>query len=397
MPNAIDQNGLTIQTIDEIISEILNGTTDFPGMFSIYGNEINVDPNSPDGQMVNIVAQAKRDVLELIAQEYNSFDPDKAIGVSLNARVAINGIRRNPGTQTQQTVLVTTDRALTLPGLDTSATPFTVADTSGNQFQLSTTATFSGAGALSLPFQAVLLGPINPLPNTVTTVVTITLGVTAVNNATGPSSVGLTEETDYALRVRRQKSVALPSKGFLDGLLAALVDTDGVTEAKVYENNTGSTDGNGIPGHSIWAIVEGGEIADIANAIYVKRNAGCGMKGSVTYPYVQSDGSVITISFDRPASEALWISFNVVALGTGSVDPVFIRNQLLLLLSYGIGQQADTTSIVQLIRSISPAASVSAEGVSDDGATYVSLLNTATIDKKWSLLAAHIIINGTPG
>jgi uncharacterized phage protein gp47/JayE len=394
MPNAIDSSGLTIQTTPEIIAEILDGAPGYPGMRQIYGADINVDANSPDGQMVNIVAQAKTDVLELSQQIYNSFDPDKAVGTSLDARCAINGVLRNPGTQTIQNVLVTTDRAVTLPGLDTSVTPFTVADTSGNQYQLVSTFAFTGAASTSLVFKAVLIGAVSSLPNTIISIVTVTLGVIAVNNPTTYTTLGLVEETDYALRIRRQKSVALPSQGYLEGLIGALLDTTGVTEAMVYENDTNSTDANGIPGHSIWCIVRGGVNPGIANAIYVKRNAGCGMKGSVVVPVLQVDGSFFPVKFDRPTLQNLYISFNIVAV-TGSVDASFIRNQILSLLTYTIAQPAVASEITALVEGIAPNGSISAMGVSSDGSSYVSLLATSAINNLWALASARIIINGS--
>jgi uncharacterized phage protein gp47/JayE len=394
MPNAIDSSGLTIQTTPEIIAEILDGAPGYPGMRQIYGADINVDANSPDGQMVNIIAQAKTDVLELSQQIYNSFDPDKAVGTSLDARCAINGVIRNAGTKTIQNVVVTTDRALTLPGLDTSLTPFTVADTSGNQYQLVSTYAFVGAASTALVFQAALIGAVSSLPNTIISIVTVTLGVTAVNNPATYTTLGLNEETDYALRIRRQKSVALPSQGYLEGLIGALLDTTDVTEAVVYENDTNTTDANGIPGHSIWCVVEGGTNSAVANAIYVKRNAGCGMKGSVTVPVLQADGSFFSIKFDRPTSENLYISFDIVAV-TGSVDASFIRNQILSLLTYSIAQPAVASEITALVESIAPNGSISDMGVSNDGSTYVSLLDTSAIDNQWALASARIIINGS--
>jgi uncharacterized phage protein gp47/JayE len=394
MPNAIDSSGLTIQTTPEIIAEILDGAPGYPGMRQIYGADINVEANSPDGQMVNIIAQAKTDVLELSQQIYNSFDPDKAVGTSLDARCAINGVIRNAGTKTIQNVVVTTDRALTLPGLDTSVTPFTVADTSGNQYQLVSTYAFVGAASTALVFQAALIGAVSSLPNTIISIVTVTLGVTAVNNPATYTTLGLNEETDYALRIRRQKSVALPSQGYLEGLIGALLDTTDVTEAVVYENDTNTTDANGIPGHSIWCVVEGGTNSAVANAIYVKRNAGCGMKGSVTVPVLQADGSFFSIKFDRPTSEDLYISFDIVAV-TGSVDASFIRNQILSLLTYSIAQPAVASEITALVESIAPNGSISDMGVSNDGSTYVSLLDTSAIDNQWALASARIIINGS--
>jgi uncharacterized phage protein gp47/JayE len=394
MPNAIDSSGLTIQTTPEIIAEILDGAPGYPGMRQIYGANINLDANSPDGQMVNIIAQAKTDVLELSQQIYNSFDPDKAVGTSLDARCAINGVIRNAGTKTIQNVTVTTDRALSLPGLDTSVTPFTVADTSGNQYQLVSTYAFVGAASTSLVFQAALIGAVSSLPNTIISIVTVTLGVTAVNNPATYTTLGLNEETDYALRIRRQKSVALPSQGYLEGLLGALLNTTDVTEAKVYENDTNTTDANGIPGHSIWCIVKGGTNAAVANAIYVKRNAGCGMKGTITVPVLQADGSFFSIKFDRPTSENLYISFNIVAV-TGSVDANFIRSQILAQLSYTIAQPAVASEITALVESVAPNGSVSAMGVSKTGSSYTSLLATSAINNLWALASARIIINGS--
>ena len=83
MPNSISSTGLTVKTRAEIIAEILNGTANYPGLYSIYGPNINVDPNSPDGQLINLVAQVAVDTEEFLQQIYNSFDPDQAIGINL--------------------------------------------------------------------------------------------------------------------------------------------------------------------------------------------------------------------------------------------------------------------------------------------------------------------------
>lgn len=397
MPNAIDSTGIQTQTTPEIIAEILDGTPEYPGMRQIYGADINVAPNSPDGQMVNIIAQAKTDVLDFITQVYNSFDPDLAIGRALDQRCAINGVVRKAGTYTLTNVTVTTDRALTLTGLnDDPANPFTVQDAAGNQFQLVDTEVIGGAGAYVLAFRAAELGAVETVPNTITTIVSITLGVVSVNNPSAATSVGVNEETDTALRVRRQNSVALPSVGYFAGLVGALQNLDGVLQASVFENFTNATDGDGIPAHSIWCIVLGGEASDIANVIYLKRNAGCGMKGDVVVPLIQLDGTTFNVQFDRPTPEDLYISFDVAAI-TGTIDEDFIRDEILRLLSYGINQPADTTTIACLVRQIASNASTSNEGVSNDGVTYVTLLQTSSKDRIFTLAADRIIINGVPG
>ena len=397
MPNTIDQTGITIQTLPQIIDEILNGTADYPGMFQIYGANINVAPNSPDGQMIAIVAQAKLDMLEFIAQVFASFDPDQAVGVVLDQRCSINGVARQAGTYTVTPVTVTVDRAVTLAGLDTAPTaPFTISDAAGNQYQLVATHAFTVAGSVVLAFQAAVLGAVTPTLNNITNIVTITLGVTGVNNPTAATTIGTNEESDYALRIRRAKSVALPSRGFFEGLWGALLDTTGVTSVNLLENYGGAADGNGVPAHSIWAIVAGGTGADVAQAIYIKRNAGCGMKGGTSVNVTQVDASVCIIKFDRPTPEPLWISFDVAAI-TGVVDTNAIRRYLLQQLSYQIGQSADASTITSLVKAFAPNAAVSLMGVSSDNVTYAELLAPTAVNYQFSVSSPHIIINASPG
>jgi uncharacterized phage protein gp47/JayE len=398
MPNTINENGITIQTAAEIRDNILNGTPDYLGLRQIYGDTINVNPNSPDGQMVNIVAQAKLDILEFALQIYASFDPDEAVGTQLDARCAINGVIRNPGSYTLQQVEVTVTQSVTINGLDAFPVTgaFVVQDSTGNRYSPLTTQNIVAAGTYTIVFRALVLGAIESSPNTITTIATIQAGITAVNNPSGPSSIGLIEETDSALRIRRQNSVSLPSQGYLQGMIGALLNTEDVLQAIVIENNTGVTDLNGIPGHSIWCIVLGGSNEDVASVIYRKRNAGCGMFGSVTVPVLQVDGTLFDVSFSRPTDEQLYISFDIEAL-TGAIDVNYIRAQLLARLQYGINQTANTTAIVVLVNQLAPNASVTNEGLSLDDITYEAVVSPSTVDKKFILSASSIIINGTPG
>jgi hypothetical protein len=391
--NSLTPEGITIQDLASILDELKNGTTDFPGLYTIYGTDINLDPNTPDGQLLNLIAQAKIDMLELIVQVYDSFDPDQAVGTALDLRCAINGVKRAGGTFTQQPIEVTVDRAVTLTGLDTSPTsPFVIQDTAGNQYSLITTAAIVAAGTHTLLFQAAESGPVTSAINTITDVVTVTLGVISVNNPDPATSTGISQESDSALRIRRARSVSIPSKGYLDGLIGSLLSLDGVTQVEVFENITNATDLRGIPGHSIWVIVAGGTSADIANVIYIKRSLGCGMKGSTSVPITQADGIVLDILFDRALPENLYIKFNVAAM-SGIIDLDYLRQQLLARLSYNINEMADASQVVQIAKDIYPNASISEEGVSVDAVNYYSLVATPTVQHQF--IIAQIEINGT--
>ncbi len=397
MPNTLGTGGLTIKTRAELLDEMLNGTDGYPGLYQIYGADINVDPNTPDGNLLNLIAQIAIDYLEFLQQVYTSFDPDQAIGTSLDLRCAINGVVRQAGTRTTQLVTVTATQAVTIDGLDTAPdAPFTITDATGNRFNLLATHAFGAAGSTNLTFQAEEIGAILVSDNTLTEIATPTLGISTVTNGTLDGTTGVNEETDLALRIRRTKSVSLPSQGYLEGLLGALLAVQDTTDARILENVTNATDGNGVPAHSIWCIVAGGLDAAVALAIYNKRNAGCGMKGAVAVDVDQADGSTFEVLFDRPIAEDLWISFDLVAK-TGSVDATYVRAQILLTLGYRIGQAAEASEITAMVKTFAENCYVEDMGVSNADASYIAYQETTGVNYKWALAAARIKINGAVG
>ena len=338
MPNILDANGLVTKTQAELVAELEAG---YKG---IYGADINVDPDTPDGQQINLFVQAYLDLLDLVTQIYSSMDPDNAVGVTLDQRVAINGIQRQGGTFTVTNITVITTGALNLYGQDqTDEDIYTIQDNAGTQWQLITTENVATAGTFVLIFAAAKPGATLTIPNTITTPVTIVLGVTSVNNPTTYTSLGLDEELDGPLKVRRSKSVSLASQGYLAGLLAQLQNTEGMNSAFVYENNTGITDSDGVPGHSIWVIVSGTATAeDIAEAIYRKRNAGCDMKGTEVFFYNQVDGSVFQINWDNVLQESLFIVFTASSIdGIELPDIASIRPGLSTSFIPGVNEKVD--------------------------------------------------------
>ena len=394
MPNnQIDSQGIHIQTYAEIISAIVNGTVDVKGLKQIYGTDINVDSNTPDGQWINILALSKQDILNLIVQDYNSKDPDQAVGVALDAVSQYCGIYRKGGSYTRVSIIVTTDRTLNVNGQDT-AVPFTVSDNAGNLFQLITSASLIN-GANALNFQAVNIGFIQVLANTITTPVTIQLGIVSVNNASTPYQIGVDQETDAQLRIRRQKSTSLPAQGFLQSLVAGLETIEGNIEAVVYENNTNSTDVNNIPAHSIWVIVDGGLDADIAAMIYRYRNAGVGMKGNSAVTVTQVDDSTINMYFDRVVSQDLYVQFTLTSISGGSIDFDAVVDGLAADYILGIYEPADISEVAAIIKGINPDLVISDAGVSTDGITYSNFVYPTDKFNKFSVHRGRITITNS--
>lgn len=399
MPNAINGSGLTVATGSEVIAL-------YTGSFqAIYGASVNLGPETPDGQWIMTLVQSVLDLEDLLVQINAMFDPDQAVGVILDQRVAINGIQRQAGTFTVVSISVVTSQSVNLYGLDQTAfAVYTVSDNAGNQYELQTTQLGLTTGTHSLLFQAASPGAITPLPNTITVPVTIVLGVTSVNNPAAATVVGLNEETDAALRIRRQKSVSLASQGYLAGLLAALENIPGVSFAAVYENTSGTTIGSGpltgLPGHSIWVIVAGsGSASAIGSAIYLKRNAGCGMYnsgdgGAQSYNVTQVDGTTFTVYWDDVVEVPLFTRFTVASLN-GSTPPNIpgIVGSLPLIFLPGVYGQVNANEVATLVQEIDPNTLVSSVGFATTvGSPYVNPLTPAAANDQFSVAGSDVIV-----
>lgn len=368
MPNLLNANGLQVKTLNEIIADLV------AGMQAIFGADINVSSNSPDGQLIGIFAQAAQDNLELLVDVYNGFAVEAAYGQVLDQRVALNGITRRAGTFTVTPVLITVDRALTLQGLDGTAPFFTVADDAGNQFQLQATHVFVGAGSATLNFQAVAIGQVETTPNTITNQVTQVLGVTNVNNPSPASTVGINEETDFDLKIRRDKSFYLQADGPAASVEAALLAIPDVVDAFVPENTTNAP-ANGVPAHGIWAIVNGGTDAEVGQAIYSKKMMGADMAGAASYIITRPNGTTFTAKFDRAVPQDLYVQFSLTAKHAGAAyNADVVKAALVAALVYKLNGKPNVGDVVIALNTIVPDFIVTSPGVSDDGSSYADVI-----------------------
>jgi hypothetical protein len=389
------QNGLQTKDLPTLISDL------DVGMQNIYGADIITTPNSPDGQRINIGAQAGIDVRELITEVNSGFDPDQASGVVLDQRGSINNIQRLGGTYTIQPIVITCSSVCPLVGLDANynnplGTEYTIQDNAGNKYILINSVTLS-AGSTTVNFRASNIGTVTPVINTITIPVTIVLGVTSVINSSGVLTTGVNQETDAAFKIRRLKSLGNASFAYLNGLLGYVLSLNGVVNAKLYENYTNATDVNGIPAHCIWLIVSGGSSADIANAMYIKKTPGTNMKGSQTYAITTINGSVFTAQWDVPSALPLYIKFNIqTTIAGSSFNQTNIKAYIASNLVYGIGQYADQANVNNIVL-----AAINANGgggiptevkISTDNINWYDYETVTTLNQQFTVSTSNITI-----
>ena len=168
-----------------------------------------------------------------------------------------------------------------------------------NLWSLPETVTIPVSGQITVTATADETGAIEASAGAVSRIATPTDGWISVSNP-NVAAVGKEAQTDAELRVLQTNSTAQPSQSVLQGIQGELMTLDGVTRLRMYENDTSDTDKNGIPSHSISAVVEGGDSNEIAEVIRRRKTAGTGTYRSTAITLTDSTMMPITIRFFRP-------------------------------------------------------------------------------------------------
>jgi uncharacterized phage protein gp47/JayE len=275
---------------------------------AIYGADVYLEPDSQDGQLLAIQAKADYDFAAQGASTYNSFSPASAQGVGLSRVVRINGISRRAATYS------TVD--LDIGGtVGTTIINGVAKDSLEQKWNLPPSVVIPMAGTISVTATADQIGAVSAQANTITSIFTPTLGWQTVNNPSA-ATVGVPVETDAELRARQAVSTANPSLTVLEGTVGGVENVTGVTKVRGYENDTGVTDGNGLPPHSISLVVLGGSSVDVAQEIQLHKTPGTETYGTTSEIVYDSHLMPLEIKFYRPTLVTITIDLTI------TIDPV---------------------------------------------------------------------------
>ncbi|WP_427112447.1 baseplate J/gp47 family protein [Megasphaera sueciensis] len=332
----IDETGIHIPTYDDILQDMI------AQMKQIYGDDIYLEEDSQDYQMLSIFAAKEHDTQNMLLIVYNNRSPKTAVGSGLDGIVKLNGIRRNAaGYSTCEVELTGTSGTVIPAGV--------VTDQAGYKWDLPTELTLTGT-TIQTTVTCETIGAIQAPIGTITTISTPQKGWTAVTNPSA-AITGQPVETNAQLRLRQSNSVAAPSQNMVDSIIAGIVGISGVTRYRVYNNDSGSVDSNGIPSHSIAAVVEGGTDDAIAAQLFSRKGPGCGTFGSSSKSYTQSDGTQNIVKFSRPTYIPIAININIKPNATytsavGDNIKSYITSYMEVL---GIGDDISVTGIIATV------------------------------------------------
>lgn len=270
---------------------------------AIYGDDVYLEPDSQDGQLCAVFALALYDAYALAGSVYNAYSPATAQGTGLSRMVKINGLSRKTSSHSSVDLrLVGQVGTLIRGGI--------AGDTAGNRWLLPDEVVIPQEGEITVTATAEESGDIRAAAGEISNIVTPTRGWQSVTNEAA-ALPGTAVETDAELRQRQAISTALPSLTVFEGTRGAVASVHGVTRSRGYENDTGEVDDNGIPGHSICMVVEGGDTTAIAEAIAAKKGPGAGTYGTTEVLVRDRYGVPSRIHFFRLAFIPVFITVTI--------------------------------------------------------------------------------------
>ena len=294
----VTQNGITAPAFDEVL-EYFQGKAR-----EIFGSDIVITPDSADGQLIAIFAQAVADVNAQAVAVYSAYNPSTAKGVALDTAVKTNGLTRHTATHSSVDLRIVGQAGTTIRN-------GVAMDTNGNRWMLPSEVVIPVAGEITVTATAESAGDIIATAGAVNRIATPTLGWQTVSNPLD-ATVGLAQETDDELRTRQSQSTALPSVSLWEGILGSVLSINGVRRISGICNNEDSPTPEGVPGHTIALIVDGGEVDEIAETIYLKGCEGTGTFGSVSHTLLDDYGFPHVVRFSRPTSVAIKAKVTIV-------------------------------------------------------------------------------------
>jgi uncharacterized phage protein gp47/JayE len=334
-----------------------------------FGQTIRTDARSVFGQVIGILTALFDSQWERLEEVYHAFDPREATGAALEAICALTRTTRkaatfstgvqyhtgNNGTAllvgdvvsspddalryelTQDVTLATATAWAPSTALAVGA----VRSNSGNCYYVVTAGTTAASGGPtgedyavleddgtvvwqflgeglaygSASMQALSTGPVGGDSAQITKIGTPRAGWLGTCNP-DDVAIGADQETDEALRVRRVAELAGNANATVDAIRAAFTKRSDVTECIVFENVENVDSADGLPPHSVEAVISGA-ISDTDAAAVLLDSVAAGIKthGNTTVVTADGYGFNHTVKLTRP------VALNVYCKVTVTADP----------------------------------------------------------------------------
>lgn len=337
---------------------------------STFGKSIDLGDKSAFGQLVGILAERYALLWELAEAIHSSQDADKASGAALEAVCTLTGTFRPPATYSLVPLVLTGTPGTPVPSGTKSSTQST-----DKEFVTSTNATITalsawagtttyavgaratnaarayqctqagtsassggptttdeviadgagtlvwtylgeGTGAIDATGVAVESGVVTAVARDIKVPVDSVPGWSSVINL-ADAAPGRAIATDEELRLLREEEIAQAGTSTIDAISAALIRLSNVKSVTVFVNNTDTTNADGLPPHSVEALVRGPDVLPagfsqtIFDALLANVAAGIQTHGTTPGTATDSQGTTHTVRYSQPTAVQIWVIVNI--------------------------------------------------------------------------------------
>ena len=297
----VTEQGFTVKSAAEITADL---DAKFVGTF---GSQFDTSAESPDGQLIGVVAKLLEDVWQQAEGAYNAYSPSNAYGVGLDKVAEINGITRITN--------LPTSVAITFSGTAGAVVPagYIVKTVDGLEFATVAVAVIPAIVTAKCTTQ----GAIRILANEVHVLTTAIAGLTGATNLE-PGITGIVREADPAFRARRENSTISRGTSSIDAIYEGVKSLN-LPYIAIIENTTSATV-DGVPANSFLVVVEGGTPAEVSQVIYDNKPQGITSYGSIVTVVNDSKGYPHNIGISRPTPIDISVTTSITNLPGASVD-----------------------------------------------------------------------------
>lgn len=258
----VDDTGAYASGLAEALSETQQQLRD------IFGDDLALDAQTPQGQIAGLIALLKAEVGEAIVDLADGVSPDSARGVKLRILGRLLHIDFGDASRSQVTATLTGVEATNVPVGSRART------TDGDEFRTLAAVNLTPAG-VTVDMEAVNAGAVEAAAGTLTRIVTVVPGWETITNAEA-AVIGREAQTEAQYRGTFEVRTARNARSSLAALDAALADLR-AGRFKTTENRTGVVEVQKqwpIEPHGILAVVEAGTASDITRAVETHRGQG---------------------------------------------------------------------------------------------------------------------------
>lgn len=290
-----DQGGLRVATYPEIVNALSERYK------QIYGNDIDTSSVSADGQFINSIALIINNICSTFSFAFKQMNPNTATGRYLDVLASYNNLERRNSTNSTATLWIYNNS-----NTDITGTNLSFKDNDGNIWEWICPVGTSGS-LITFPANTATViegvkcqtnGSINAYgssysrgsqediesiftsgkyleyPGSINQFIDIQNNLLLWQEKT--AEVGTLEESDEALRSRRNELTSINSVSILEGLRSALININGIKECFIYNNNTSTSktlvdepigDSTTVPAHSIYIALRYEKNAEVPDAI----------------------------------------------------------------------------------------------------------------------------------